>query len=43
LQSSYRYSHQFGRVHFTSMVQARAGHTSAPVLGRSNVNNTAQW
>jgi len=31
LQSSYRYHHRFGRVHFISIVQAHAGHTSAGV------------
>src|SRR5260221_13823860 len=36
-QVSYRYPHRFGRVHFIPIVHAHAGHTSAPVLGRSNV------
>src|SRR5882724_12540407 len=34
LQFSYRYSHQFGRVHFIPLVLAHAGHTSAAVLCR---------
>src|SRR5882724_6027339 len=34
LQFSYRYSHQFGRVHFIPVVLAHAGHTSAAVLCR---------
>src|SRR5271157_3383413 len=34
LQSSYSYHHRFCRVHFISIVQAHAGHTSADVLVR---------
>jgi hypothetical protein len=31
LHFGYRYHHRFGRVHFTSIVQAHARHTSTPL------------
>src|SRR5215207_8825193 len=42
LQSSYRYHHRSGRVHFISIVQAHAGHTSADILVRWSVRTFNQ-
>src|SRR5215207_676559 len=39
LQSSYRYHHRSGRVHFISIVQAHAGHTSADILVRRTLDH----